>query len=364
MVTSSPTAQAHTPMAFIQAMVEAYRRRGMDPSGALAKAQIAPNLLNQSQARVTALQMEWMSEAAMRELDDEALGWFSRRLPWGSYGMLVRASLTSPTLAVALQRWCRHHGLLTQDIVVTLDTHDGLARLTLTEHRDLDELREFCVVSVLRNALGVACWLTDSRIALRGTTLRFAPPPHAASYGVLFEGPTTFNAAANSLSGGAGDDTLEGGAGADTLSGGELQRVRLAMAAEQLPEGELTSIVTDALQALPEGRRHALAEWLFESDATRRLSVVAADDAARAYRELACLQEVHEQVTPNGHRHRLWKRIQERLGLLEPESPTSDRIANLLTSLFSDKRIDEEDEIDRILDGFFHTRAQLAGEAA
>ena len=28
----------------------------------------------------------------MQELDDEALGWFNRRLPWGSYGMLARAS--------------------------------------------------------------------------------------------------------------------------------------------------------------------------------------------------------------------------------------------------------------------------------
>jgi len=199
MPTPPPTARAETPMAFILAMVKAYERRGLDPSGALHAAQITPKQLKNPDGRVTALQMEWMSATAMRELDDEALGWFSRRLPWGSYGMLVRASLTAPNLGVALQRWGRHHGLLTEDIGVTLHSEDGLAQLTLTEHRDLGELREFCVVSVLRNALGVACWLTDSRIALRGTTLRFAPPPHAASYGVLFEGPTTFNAAVHSL---------------------------------------------------------------------------------------------------------------------------------------------------------------------
>ena len=80
--TAQPT-RAATPIAFIQAMVRAYERRDLDPSAALQKAQIAPNLLQQADARVTALQMEWMSEAAMRELDDEALGWFRRRLPWG-----------------------------------------------------------------------------------------------------------------------------------------------------------------------------------------------------------------------------------------------------------------------------------------
>jgi len=195
MATHDIPTRAETPIAFIQAMVEAYRRRGMDPSGALSKAQIAPFLLKQSQACVTALQMEWMSEAAMRELDDEALGWFRRRLPWGSYGMLVRASVTAPTLGVALKRWCRHHNLLTDDITLNVSTSDGLAHIDLLEHpdrHDLGQLQEFCIVSVLRNALGVACWLTDSRISLARTQLHMAAPAHVNQYQVLFDGPVVF----------------------------------------------------------------------------------------------------------------------------------------------------------------------------
>jgi len=186
-------------MAFVQAIVQASAQRGMDPGPILHQSQIAPNLLRQPDARITALQMEWLSAAAMKALDDEALGWFSRRLPWGSYGMLVRASLTAPTLGVALQRWCRHHGLLTDDIHLQLTSTDGVAHLELQERRDLGVLQEFCVVSMLRNALGVACWLTDSRIPLRQTTLRFASPPHATSYGLLFDGPAQFAASTHSL---------------------------------------------------------------------------------------------------------------------------------------------------------------------
>jgi AraC-like DNA-binding protein len=193
------TGRAETPMAFVKAIVAAYMQRGLDPLAALDEAQIAPNLLNQTEARITATQMEWLSATAMKALDDEALGWFSRRLPWGSYGMLVRASLTAPTLGVALQRWCRHHGLLTDDIHLQITQEQGVARLELHEHRDLGALQEFGVVSVLRNALGVACWLTDSRIPLLQTTLRFASPPHANSYRVLFDGPSQFNAPLHSL---------------------------------------------------------------------------------------------------------------------------------------------------------------------
>ena len=196
--------RAETPMAFIRAMVEAYTQRSLDPSSALRKAQITPSQLKSANARVTTLQMEWMSEAAMRELDDEALGWFRRRLPWGSYGMLVRASLTAPTLGVAMQRWCRHHNLLTDDIALHLTADKHTASLALHEQHDLGTMREFCTVSVLRNALGVASWLTDSRIDLSQTELHFAAPPHHASYCVLFDGPTQFDAQLSRISFDAG----------------------------------------------------------------------------------------------------------------------------------------------------------------
>jgi hypothetical protein len=189
-----PLTKAQTPVAFVNAIVEAYKRRNIDPSSALEKSQIEPRILNNASARITALQMEAVSGWAMRELDDEALGWFNRRLPWGSYGMLVRASLSAPTLGVAMQRWCRHHGLLTDTIAITLTENEGVAYLTIEERSDLGALREFCVVSVLRNALGVACWLSDSRISLRQTRLRFLAPAHQASYQVLFEGETLFGA--------------------------------------------------------------------------------------------------------------------------------------------------------------------------
>ena len=191
----SPDAPAVTPIAFVQAIVLAYEWRGMDPARALAQAQIAPAALLSTSSRITAWQMERISGLAMQELDDEALGWFNRRLPWGSYGMLARASLSAPTLGVALKRWCRHHGLIADDIALTLGVAGDTASVCIAEHHGLGALREFCLVSVLRNILGVACWLIDSRIPLLGAQLPFAAPLHREVYGVLFSGPTMFDSA-------------------------------------------------------------------------------------------------------------------------------------------------------------------------
>ena len=261
----SPNAigRAETPMAFVKAIVMAYTQRGLDPRTALSTAQIAPSSLQQTEARITATQMEWLSATAMRELDDEALGWFSRRLPWGSYGMLVRASLTAPTLGVALSRWCRHHNLLTDDIRLNLSTSDGLAHIELHEAHDLQALREFCTVSVLRNALGVACWLTDSRIPLSATTLHFAPPPHADSYRVLFDGPCQFKAPHSRLSFDAGYLQLPLRRDEAALQS-MLQRALLLTVRPYRRDRLLVERVRQTLAEHPEHSRNAddLAAWL------------------------------------------------------------------------------------------------------
>jgi AraC-like DNA-binding protein len=185
---SRPTSA--TPMAFVQSVIWAYQQQELNPETALAAAQITPSEARNRSGRITAGQFERLSFHAMRELDDEALGWFGRRLPWGSYGMLARASISAPTLGMALRRWCRHHGLLTDDIRLELVTQGSQASLRLTDPRPSHPLREFCHVSVLRNAWGLASWFIDSRIPLQQATFSFAPPLHQEAYTVLFPAST------------------------------------------------------------------------------------------------------------------------------------------------------------------------------
>src|SRR4051812_5036252 len=140
MPTPAPTAA--TPMAFARVIAAACRRAGVNTAEALKLAQIAPARLAQADARMTSRQMEILSGAAMQALDDEGLGAFGRRLPWGSYGMLARASLSSPNLGVALKRWCRHHGLIADDIALRLSVTGATATIAIEELRDLGPARE------------------------------------------------------------------------------------------------------------------------------------------------------------------------------------------------------------------------------
>ncbi|HNT38262.1 MAG TPA: AraC family transcriptional regulator [Rubrivivax sp.] len=196
-----PPPRAATPMAFVRAMLVAYGKYGVDPAQALREAGIGARDLRREDACITALQMEIFSGHAMRELDDEALGWFRRRLPWGSYGLLCRASVTSPNLGVALKRWCRHHGALVDDVELSLRVGADRADIVIEEIEPIDlRLREFCLLTLLRYVHGYACWAIDSRIAVRSVSFAHAAPPHASAYGLMFPGPVHFGAPSTCLS--------------------------------------------------------------------------------------------------------------------------------------------------------------------
>jgi AraC-like DNA-binding protein len=186
-------------MAFARAIAAAMTRGGLNPQEALRQAQITPSQLASAGARITSLQMEVLSGAAMQALDDEGLGAFGRKLPWGTYGMLARASLTSPNLEVAIKRWCRHHALVADDIRVQLLRNGDSAAIAIEERADLARhgaaAREFCLVHVLRNIHGLACWFVDSRIPLQGACFPFPAPAHADAYRFMFPGgPLQFGA--------------------------------------------------------------------------------------------------------------------------------------------------------------------------
>jgi AraC-like DNA-binding protein len=186
-------------MAFVRAVMLAYERRSMDPAAVLQVARIRPEQLHEPDARITARQLECFGYAAMRELDDEALGWFSRRIRWGTYGMMVRAAVTAPTMGLGLWRWCRFHGLLVDEVSLSLEEDGALARLRLQEHQPLGPMREFCVVSILRGLHRLACWFIDGQIPLVDTALPFELPPHHPVYGALFPGPVRFGAGEASI---------------------------------------------------------------------------------------------------------------------------------------------------------------------
>lgn len=187
-------------MAFIACIYKVLQDAKIDTAPWLEQVQITPAMVRNTTATVTASQMEVASDWAMRALDDEALGWFERALPWGSYGMLARASMGAPNLGTAMYRWCRHHGLLTRRVALHIEaTCNGWVDVHLLDHGVAPAYQEFCHVTLLRNLLGFCSWAVDSRLRLHSAAFAAATPQHADAYTVLFPCDVRFGAAQTSM---------------------------------------------------------------------------------------------------------------------------------------------------------------------
>jgi AraC-like DNA-binding protein len=188
---------------FGEAIVQAYRKYNKDPAAALAQVGVDLARRRAEQTRMTVEQYLSLATYTMRELDDEALGWFSRPMPWGVHSMLMGRSFSAPTLQVALQRRIRHHNFMIDDIKLGLGVGDGIATIRIDEGQAAwthESLRRMCLFSMLMGVFGNACWLADSRIAVVDMALPFAAPPSGDDFSTLLGRPVRFSAGLAAIS--------------------------------------------------------------------------------------------------------------------------------------------------------------------
>ena len=77
--------------------------------------------------------MQTLFGIAIQELDDEALGWFSRRLPVGQLWDAVSGHPRIANPGSCPERWCRYHGLLTDDIALKFTVTRSAAAIVIPD---------------------------------------------------------------------------------------------------------------------------------------------------------------------------------------------------------------------------------------
>lgn len=180
------------PMALVHGMLSGVKARDQPCDVFLADAGIAPELLQQAGARVTADQYVALFRLLVDRLDDDFLCFLSRPLRHGSFAMMARAGVSAPTLEVAIRRIAHTFRLLQDDVVMQPVRDGALAGLAL---RFTDPSREWPVFLhelLLRVSWRLLTWLAGRRLPAARFDFAFESPPHAASYAKVFPGPLQF----------------------------------------------------------------------------------------------------------------------------------------------------------------------------
>lgn len=161
------------------------RRRGLDLDPLLHAAGIAPALLADPRARVTAEQAARMVRVLIAATDDEfmALGPYPSKR--GTFAMMCHAAVHSSDLRSALLRATKFYELFPGTPRFKIRYHAGEARVEL-QIRGVRDPDHFMCEGIMIIWHGFSSWLIGRRIPLLRMEFRYPRPPHSTEYDLVF----------------------------------------------------------------------------------------------------------------------------------------------------------------------------------
>ncbi|MEQ9396514.1 AraC family transcriptional regulator [Haliea sp.] len=167
---------------------------GLDPMQLLRKNRISPRLLLEEGARISIERFADLQVSTMLAMNDEALGYTSRRLPIGTWSMMCHAVIGCETLGQALNRYCRFFQLFEATPFPALLEESDLVRLRLQQDPQ-DPPKPYPVELMLFNAHRFGSWLVQEHLPLQAVNLAYAPAARPEDYRHMFlANPVHFDA--------------------------------------------------------------------------------------------------------------------------------------------------------------------------
>jgi AraC-like DNA-binding protein len=180
------------PIAFVHGMLSGLQARGGPCDELLQAAGIAPALLQQAGARVTADQYVALFRRLIEHLDDEAIGFLSRPLKRGSFALMARSALGATTLEVAQRRVAQAFRVLQDDLLLEPLREGDLAGLALRFTDAATARPVFLHELLLRIFWRLLAWLAGGQLPVARFDFAFESPAYAAGYAKVFPAELRF----------------------------------------------------------------------------------------------------------------------------------------------------------------------------
>lgn len=179
-------------IAFVHNMLSGVLAKKYDVRPFLLEAGIAPELLQEASARVTAEQYIALFRTLTDRLEDEGMALFSRPLRPGSFALLVRSAASANSLGASIRRAIRTFVILQDDIVPELLREGKQAGFSLRFTSPVKERQVFLHELMLRLFWRLLAWLAGGHLAATRFDFAFECPPYAGWYGKAYTAPLSF----------------------------------------------------------------------------------------------------------------------------------------------------------------------------
>jgi AraC-type DNA-binding domain-containing proteins len=175
-------------------------RMGLDPAHLLRAAHLESLPIQNLELRVTSEQLGLLARQIWIDSDNELMGCTSSSLRYGVFGLFAKYSVYCHTLRGVYRHLCQFYNLVTDSFQLSLQESGSQAMLTMTmTDSSLDEDHAVCEFLMLMWHR-FPSWLIGRLIPLDKIAFEFSEPAHVAEYKLMYNCPTVFEAASNSLS--------------------------------------------------------------------------------------------------------------------------------------------------------------------
>ncbi|MBN7796272.1 AraC family transcriptional regulator [Parahaliea mediterranea] len=185
---------------FARAVLQNTVRMGLEPAELLRRNRISPRLLQEENARISIERFADLQVSTMLAMQDESLGYASRRLPIGSWAMMCHAVIGSETLGQALSRYCRFFQLFDSAPCPALEEDEDSLTVRLDDRGQARVAAPYLSELLLFNSHRFACWLVQEQLPIQVVRLNYPMAAQAADYRHMFYGyPVEFEQAESAL---------------------------------------------------------------------------------------------------------------------------------------------------------------------
>ncbi len=159
---------------------------GLDPISLLRHNRISPRLLLEDNARISVERFADLQVSTMLAMEDETLGYTSRRMPLGCWSMMCHAVIGCETLGQALSRYCRFYQMFESGLIPHLEEDGENIRIYLAPSGDDGDEHPYLNELVLFNIHRFASWLVQEHLPLQAVDLNYAPQAKLVDYRHMF----------------------------------------------------------------------------------------------------------------------------------------------------------------------------------
>ena len=158
---------------------------GLDPMELLRKNRISPRLMLEKGARISIERYANLQVSTMLAMQDETLGYSTRRLPIGTWSMMCHAVIGCETLGQALNRYCRFFQLFESSPWPCFIEEPDQVSLRL-QAQEGTTLEAWPVELMLFNVHRFSSWLVQEHLPIQAVNLAYAPAAQPEDYRHMF----------------------------------------------------------------------------------------------------------------------------------------------------------------------------------